>query len=191
MFRKPGFMILAMLCTLVLSACASTPNVAVDYDQEYRFPKFKTYAFNPKEDGDASTLYEQRLERAIENEMLSRAVQKVDPDEADILISYLVVGKEKIDIQTYYSAFPYHHGFFYRPHFYHGYGYGYGHGYPDIRVREYTEGTLVIDVINRAEDKVIWHAVTKERLRSTETPEERDAFVIERVRLMLEQFPPI
>jgi hypothetical protein len=115
--------------------------------------------------------------------MLFRAYRQVDANSADILISYFIVGKEKLDVRTYNHGGAYRHGRYrhYRC---------LGCGHTSVHVNEYTEGTLVIDVVDRVAEKVVWRAVTKERLKAKESPDQRDAFITERVALMLEQFPP-
>jgi hypothetical protein len=171
------------MLTALLTACASTPKVDTDYNQDFDFNQIDSFAFVAPDKPQAVSLNAQRVERAIEDQLLFMGYKQVDAKQADVLVSYYLIGKEKVDIETY------DHGGFYR---YGGYRrfHCLGCVHSTVRVSEYTEGTLVIELVDRNSEQVVWRTVTKERLKSQQSPGQRDAFVRERVALMFSNFPP-
>ncbi len=57
-------------------------------------------------------------------------------------------------------------------------------------VREYTEGTLIIDFVDPKADQLIWRGTGQSRLSESKTPEERTENINEAVAKILAQFPP-
>ena len=169
---------------LTLAACAApAPKIDTDYNQEFNFSQVKTYAFVAGDGRAAQGLYAQRMEQAIEEQMLLAGYNKVDANSADVLVSYFMVGKEKQDVRTY------NHGTHFRYGRYRRYG-CIGCGHTSVYVQNYTEGTLVIEVVDRANEQVVWRSVTKERMEPDRSPDQREALIRERIALMFQQYPP-
>ena len=55
---------------------------------------------------------------------------------------------------------------------------------------EYDVGTLVIDVVDRASNQLVWRGAREGRLQKKQTPEERNKAVQEAVATILSGFPP-
>ena len=76
------------------------------------------------------------------------------------------------------------------------YGYGYGRygrpmgGYSETRVSEYTQGTLIIDIVDAASNELVWRGSTEGRVREKKTPEEREKRIRDAVAAILAEFPP-
>lgn len=181
---------LLALLVLALSACSSVP-VSTDYNTGYAFDNAARYAWlerkgisDPRVDND---LVEARVRRAVDDQLRSRGLTKAaSVDEADVLVTYFIGQEEKIDIRTFRSRFGYYPCW----HCYGPYG-GPGWGYDnDVWVTEYTQGTLVIDLIDAKTRKLVWHGVAERRVPAFKTPQERDAYIRETVSAILEQFPP-
>ncbi len=95
-----------------------------------------------------------------------------------MLVGYHVSTRQKLDVRTVDSH------------------YGYGH-WPRRRsvvttteVREYEQGTLVIDIVDAARDMLVWRGAGEARLRSDPTPEQMSQRVREAVAEILGRFPP-
>ena len=74
-----------------------------------------------------------------------------------------------------------------------GYGYGpYGRyrGYSGVDVWEYEEGTLLIDISEGMEKKLVWRGSGKRRVDENASPEKTTAIVNQTVQEILDQFPP-
>ena len=166
--------------TLWLAACSSTPSVNVDYNPEYDFSGIKTYYQLPREEAgintvDVGDLADQRIRRAFEAEMNKRGVDLAASRQADIWLTYHVVTKDKTRITTYDNYYGYH-----RP-------YGYS-GSTSVDVRQYTEGTLIVDMVDTTTKKTVWRgvitAIVKER-----TTEEREELTRTYVQAIVNEIP--
>lgn len=169
-----------------LSAC-STMKTSSDYDPETDFQNIKTYSWVVKKIDKPSyhlnELMDERVRTSVDNELQSKGLSKVKTGEADILINYLTQIDKKVNIDTFNSSFGY------SP--YHGAGWGRGGSIQThTTVREYEVGTLILDIVDRKNNKLIWRGSVADTIREKNTPEERinaiDTAVIE----MLKEYPP-
>ncbi len=189
--------IAVVVTTALLGACASTPRPVFDYKQDYDFSKVQKIGFyndsakvsgsNPMQMSDMQI---SRADQALANFLRSRGFTVVDnPAEADLLLSWHLATQAKQDVQTYSS-----------PSVGVGYGVGYGryNSYAryncwdcfntDVRVRNYTEGTLIIDMIDPTLNKSVWRSVTQSKLKSD--PDESQERYNNIAAVVLADFPP-
>lgn len=174
---KIFFMILSVTALLILVGC-STISVNQDYDPEYDFSKLKTYGFVPlSSEAGIDQLSADKLGAAIKNELDAKGYAV--SDKADFGIALMFSSKTKTNIQSY------------------GYGYGYGYwgrpgmyGTGGVDVTQYDEGTLVIDVIDMAEQKLVWRGIGSGAMEQSPTVEERTQNINNAVNKILAQFPP-
>lgn len=177
---------IVVLClALGLMACASAPPKPVfDYNPDYDFYTIKTYAFAPGESVGLTGLVGSRVEQAIVDEMERLNIKLVDAKEADTLVRFMVITQNKQDVRTYSS----HYG---------GGGYrcwrcsGYSNRTTEVQVINYTEGTLVIDMIDPQSKRGVWHAISRGKVSKSKSPEEREQRVSEVVGSMFAEFPPL
>lgn len=170
----------SMLCTiaLILLVSCSTISVNQDYDPEYDFSKLKTYGFIPlASESGIDQLSADKLGAAIKNELDAKGYTV--SDKADFGIALMFSSKTKTNIQSY------------------GYGYGYGYwgrpgmyGTGGVDVTQYDEGTLVIDIIDMAEQKLVWRGIGSGAMEQSPTVEERTENINNAVNKILAQFPP-
>jgi hypothetical protein len=170
-----SFSSIVILAILVLAGC-STISVNQDYDSEYDFLKLKTFGFIPlSSDAGIDQLSADKLGNAIKTELLAKGYAL--SDKADFGVALMFSSKTKTNIQSY------------------GYGYGY-YGRPvyggmgGVDVTQYDEGTLVIDVVDMAENKLVWRGIGSGTMSQSPTVEERTAKINKAVAQILEQFPP-
>ena len=168
---------------VVLAGCSTTPRVAVDFDPNYNFSAVKTYALVDYTQDDAAgepgtTLVEQRIAEAIQRNMSTRGIKAVDQGQADLVVSFTVVTKDKTRINTYNTNY----GFYgYRR----GFPYGYG---TEVDVRNYTEGTLIIDLVQPGEKRIVWRGASSAVLRDR-SPEERRELIDSHVNAIMAEMP--
>lgn len=185
------------LAALILAACNTIP-VATDYDPGWSLPSGARYAWierkgegrDPFVDSD---LVQARVERAVDEQLRAQGLQRVEgADAAQLLVAYHIGEEERIDIDTFHSWYGYYPcwGCF----GYAGYGPRYGYGYdpfgPDIWVREYTQGKLMIDLVDAETRKLVWRGVAERRMPTLRTPAERDAYIRETVSAIFQKLPP-
>ena len=108
--------------------------------------------------------------------------QVEDPAQADVLATYHIGTEDKIDINTWHSYYGYYPCW-------HCWGPHYGFR-DDIWVNQYTQGTLIIDLIDADSRKLLWRGVADRRLPGFKTPEQRQAYLDETVTAILSKFPP-
>lgn len=137
-----------------LGAC-STVTVTTDYDKSAAFGKYKTYSLAPAAKGQAlSPTGEAALRDALRTELGARGITEAASGKADLAIVRHVFVSDKVSVQKYTD-----------------WGYGYGGGWPYsygyygmwagaprtyVDVTAYTEGTLVLDVVDTRTKKLVF-----------------------------------
>ena len=167
-----------VLTQILLSGCGSSISVNQDYDPAYDFSKLKTFGFIPiTSEAGIDQLNADRLGEALKTNLTAKGFTL--SEKADFGIALFFTKSTKTDISTT-GGYGYGYGYGYR-------GYG-GVGYTDIY--QYEEGTLVVDFIDMAENKLVWRGIGSGILSDNPTVEERTANINNAVAQILAQFPP-
>jgi hypothetical protein len=183
----------------LLAGCASAPpQPTVDYKQDYDFGKIRTIAFLPQSGGSSgdspqafiSDLVSERIDTGIANALKLKGIQVVDdPATADAWISWHLVAQEKTDVRTYNTGPTY--GAYYGG--YRGYNrmayYNCWNCGTDVRVRQYTQGTFIVDIIDPQRKQSVWRSVIESRLKG-EQPSRDQADYDAAAGRILAAFPP-
>jgi hypothetical protein len=173
---------LVLLGGLIALAC-TTLRVSTDYDPSENFGEYRTYAWLPEEPTPTgsprldSPLLHERIRKAVDRALEAKGFQRTETP--DFLVKFDLTTQRRLDVSTYNNGF-------YR-------GYGYWVSIPQTEVREYEEGSLVIDVIDREEKKVVWRGIGQRRLRgdgSNDDPEELQKRADDVAAAVLKDFPP-
>ena len=174
---------LALAAAAALLACSGI-RVTTDYDTSADFSEVRSYAWFDDRSGvqgdraDVTSLLDRRVRSAVDAELQRKGIALVDRSAAKVLITYHLGVETKLDVDTINS----------------GYGYGRYGGYGGINttttVREYQEGTLLIDMIDPSSKQLMWRGSGQARIRQTSSPEDREKRVAEAVKQILEKFPP-
>ncbi len=151
MFRSVALLALGLL----LAGCVTRPEVRTQGAANANLAAYHTYAFMPKPGTDKDgykTLNTQTLERAVGREMLARGyAPAASSEQADLLINFNVKEKDKVEGDLGPSG-----GFGYGWGRHYGYGYGYGFNDYYNGITTVTEGSLMIDLIDRSRNEVVW-----------------------------------
>ncbi len=147
----------------ILNACSGI-KVTSDYDKSADFTKYKTYSFykwEEESDKQLTRFDKERIENAVGNEMDIRGYKYVE-GEADLTVSLFVVLEQKTSKTAYTNHFgaggPGYYG--YDDWDYDvGWGWGMGHSTTTYNETDYVDGTLVIDVFDMSNRKLIWQGV--------------------------------
>jgi hypothetical protein len=174
-----------LLPLLLLSALAcATVRVSSDHDPTANFAAYRSYAWIPDPPARTghprldSELVQDRVRRGIDRTLAAKGFAR-DDESPDFLVTYHLAVDRKLDVYT-------------MDHVYYGY-YGYRVLVPETIVDEYDEGSLIIDVVDAREEKVVWRGVGSRRLQDATGPqdpvklEERTFKAVDEV---LESFPP-
>lgn len=185
-----------IFCLLALASCSNPVRYDADYQASYDFSKLNTYAWYTGDEAASGKaildLVHQRIVKSVDQQLATKGYRKTSEANADFLVNYGVIKEEKIDIRQYNTYNGYADGWrFYPWGMYPHAGYGYTDASVLTRVAQYTQGTLVIDIVNGKTKEIIWRGTAAGKLSQKDlTPEERSVIVSEVVARVLSQFPP-
>jgi hypothetical protein len=168
----------SLLACLLLTACATKIQVNTDYDPEFDFSVYRTYAWHDRvraPDG----LVEDRIRDAIDATLVAKGYARVkSTGEPDFRVSFSAVAEQALRVDTVSTGLGYRHR-------------NWGMGVSSTsRVREYTRGTLIIDIIDPVGKDLLWRGISVRTLAEGRAPEEKTRDVMEIVTAILQQFPP-
>ena len=165
-----------------LAACTSI-KVESDFDASADFSRYKTFNFISERpliaavNEPISPLLPGRLVNAARSELTRKGYRFVaNREQADFVVSFTLGGREKIRVDSYPSSYrtpwvwgaPYH---------------------TEVNVRNYTEGTLSIDIFEVRKRSPVWHGWAVKNI-SAEDRRNPTPVVNELVSLILAKFPP-
>ena len=149
---------------LLLSACASGPTITVNSAPGTDLSNFQTFNFmqplGSDRDNGARTPLSTMLMNSMSREMASRGLKQ--SDSPDVLIDFMVAAEARMDVRTTSSGMTSVH----RSHW----GRGCCTAWPAYRttVRQYTQGTLLIDLIDPSANALLAEGAARERLNSND-----------------------
>ena len=139
--------ILGMVMLLALTSCG-TVSVSSDYDRGVNFVQYKTFAFHEKglKDLKMNDLDKRRVVGAIQKNLENKGLQITSNEStADIIINIAAKTENHVNIMPWYDPW------------WGAWGpYGYW-GAP--AVREYKDGTLIIDLVDRKNNTLVWQGI--------------------------------
>ena len=170
-----GVVVLVLAAALAASGCA-TVTVSTDWDREADFAAYATFDFIP-DPATRNQLMRDRVESAIARQLEAKGLRRVAA-RPDLLVSvHSHVGKET-QIDTTRLG--------YRPG---RWGY-WGAGTATTTVRQVPVGTLIVDLVDGSEQKLVWQGVASDTLDARATPAERDEKVDAAMAKMFAGYPP-
>jgi hypothetical protein len=188
MTLKPSVLI---VCLLALGTACSSVRTSYDFDPGADFSDWRSYAWYPsgsEPTGDPrldNPLLHARIQTAIDRDLAARGYTKVVDRTPDFYVNYHLSTEQRLDVRimnTGYAGGPYGRGWG-------GAGWG-GVGWTETRVDQYEEGTLVIDLVEEDERRLVWRGSGTRRLSRDPNPERVTKHVNEAVNEILAQFPP-
>lgn len=168
---------------LLLALGCSGVRVSTDFERDANLGAVRRFAFAETErerTGDLradSPFLASRVENAVANTLAGKGVRKVEPEDADVLIAFHAVVDSRLDAVEVPATF--------------GYGPYWGGFYGSrVRVDQYETLTIVIDMVERGSDKLVWRGSGESRLRDHGTPEQRAERVQRTIDAIFQHFPP-
>lgn len=188
--------VIMVMVIAAVNGCA-TVHVDADYDPAADFSSLRTYAWIDS-DGNTTQLAERdiefkkaepiidaRIRAAIDSGLAARGYRKTNIQAADFLVVYHVGVRDVRDIQVVQRYYGYRH--------YPGY-HGYGAPGPTVVtqpiVYEYKEGRLVLDIVNKHQDRLMWRGSALGYISEYDSAEDRRQRIQKAIHDMLEKFPP-
>jgi hypothetical protein len=132
-----------LIAACTLAACSSI-TVTTDYDHSAPFGKYKTYALEAAKQGQTlSPTSEAAVRNALRTELAARGISEASPANADLAMVRHVFLQEKVSVQQYTDRYGH---------------YGVWAGAPQTctDVTNYTEGTMILDVVDTHTKKLVF-----------------------------------
>ena len=151
LLTKTGIVFLAsfMLCIVV-----QAQKTTAAFDEKVDFSSYKTFAFD--KEGARNPFVNKLIVDAVERELTSRGLTKVDV-EPDLKVVYLAATVPNLQVQNvpfYHVVNPAYSGMV---------------GSATMNMWDVTTGTLVIDLLDRKSDRVVFRGTIKEVLQHAPT----------------------
>ena len=175
-----------ILAVAMLAACASGPQVRTDHDPTADFSQYRTWSYYSPiamEASGYSTWISERIKDNVRKEMDARGYRYVESS-PDLQVNFQGVVQDKTDVWTMprsdvqwfynyrrksYVAVPV--------------------WYDEAVVNNYTEGTLTIDLVDAAKNRMVWTGDAIGRIGSRRTPEERAVDIDQSVAGIFAKYP--
>lgn len=171
------------LAVVLMAACASV-DITHDWDVTADFSRYRTYDWMPSQPApqtaDAAaalshnTLLDRRIRAAVDAALAARGLH-ADAAGPDVRVLYHTGIEEKMDITDW--------GYVYSGEYW-------GWAGRDIDVQNFTDGTLVVDLVDAETKQLVWRGVATGEVHPDRSPAERDRAMQELVAKMFEKYPP-
>lgn len=172
---KTKFLIPMMIAMLIIS-CGVYTDISVTVDQNARFNQYKTFAWlHDKMDTTNNPYNNEIIRNNIRNYFGQSFIERgysVNLDTPDLLLQVVIANKKR-EKEIIYNARPYSYyycRYYYCSRYYFPYRYEYYYrdypfycgptGYCTEKI-EYVEGAIILNVIDRVHNKLIWSGSAK------------------------------
>ncbi len=173
---------------LVFSYGCSSVQVHSDFDPDAEFSTIRTYSWKKVQvPGDSladNPLLYKRIALSIDKYLQGRGYSLTDQASADVLVAIHAGLKEKMRVTDWGGPRGY-----YRDPLYDSWWGGGAYG-GRVDVSYYTEGTLVIDIVDRKQEELIWRGLGTGIVSPQSSQEKTGETIEEYVQKILNQFPP-
>ena len=182
-FRRRLLLAGSLLSLLAMTGCASGPTIRSNADQSVDFARFQTFNFMQPLSTDREgyqSFISRDLMAAAERELVSRGLRRTDTN-PDLLVNFSANLDQRLRVtqtpQSSMGAFGSHRRGFYST-------------WPNYRtdVRQYTQGTLVVDVIDASRMQLVWEGLATSRITQSRA-DNIGPVINEAMRDIFAQFP--
>ena len=172
--------------TMILIAVAvgcSSMKVNHDYDRQAAFSSFKSFAWHDSGTNVADTdpLAHERFVNAVNSQLRTHGLSEVSSN-PDIFVTYNAEESQQMSLSTTYMGGGWGSG----P----GWGWGgYGSmGSSTTQVREYSVGTLVLDMWDAKQKRLVWRGVVSDTI--SDNPQKNASKITKAARELFKDYPP-
>ncbi len=183
-----------VLLMLVLAGCATT-EIHTDYDCKADFSGLKTFAWVPdmkQESQDPridNEVTDARIRTAVENVLTAKGYRKTEAGQADFWVTYQAAIEEKLDAKM--TNFPYTtpstrdiaNGNFAQD-------LTWAYGGSQTFLSHYEEGTLILDIVNPKDRKLMWRGTAQATLEGGRDSAKKEARLNAGIQKIFATFPP-
>lgn len=159
------------LCVLAIAGCATGPRISSEVDPEADFGSYRTFGFYAplalEKEGYATPTTD-RIKAAARAQLESRGYVYA-AEQPDLWVNLNAYMQEKTSV-TSIPTVDYNYYYSYRARSYFAVPYW----RDQTEVRNYTEGTLNVDLVDRRKNRLVWEGIAVGRIAKLK-PEERAA----------------
>ncbi len=166
---------LIALAAMLMATGAGAQETYIDWDKSADFENYTTFVWVSSEDdlSKSSPLWHDRVVNGITERLVAGGMTELPSDETpDVYVTYFASESQKTRIVTDHMGYGYGAGY---------YGMGMGMGSSTSRVVTYDKGTLIIDIWDADEKKLVW------RGSSTDTVSDNPKKMEKRLAKMLDK----
>lgn len=177
---------LLLLGGLVFGGCASGMQVSHDLNPDVDFSAYESFALLEEEQARPASqqLFAARVKAALETVMQEKGLRLTNSD-PDLLIAWDAATEGKMSVSTYGTSY----GVGYRGRYRWGGGGGWNTGYSTTSVNRWTEGTLVVEIVDARLEELVFTASAQAKLNENLSPEDRTDNVNRAISRILGAFP--
>lgn len=181
-----GTVTLVIAAMMAAVSCSST-RVNSDRDSQADFSSYSSFSWcaasefaDPRPTTGASQIVDGRIRRALAQNLTAKGYSQTAVGDADLEVAYYTSLNSQLRMYT--TGWGY--GWGYGPRW--GYGYSYWPGWSMTTASTYLEGTIIVDIIDRKQNQLVWRGVVSSALSKKSSNDEMIEQVITRV---LADFP--
>jgi hypothetical protein len=171
---------LAVAVAAAALACAHA-NVSTEFDPKADYARYRTWAWIPQAPGEEEApavrdpAVAAFIRSAVERELPARGLAPANGAAPDLLVAFHGVARDRVEVASYGYVVP-------------AGPYGmYGAPMYATDVRQYREGTLVLDLVDARKKQLVWRGVATDTVTS---PSQVKHVVDGAVRDLLVHYPP-
>ncbi len=173
------------ICVLLLAGCATGPQITSEADPEADFGSYRTFGFYAplalEKEGYATPTTD-RIKAATRAQLESRGYVYT-PEQPDLWVNLNAYMQKRTDV-TSFPTVDYNYYYSYRARSY----FAVPFWHDETHVRQYTEGTLNVDLVDRRKNRLVWEGIAVGRIAKLK-PEERAARIDSTVTDIFARYP--
>ena len=174
---------------LLAASYAIGQDVRYNFDKDTNFSKFKTYRWVTLKDATtANDLVSKQIRDAVDAELATKGLTKVDDDSANLYIGYqAAIGQEK-----QFTSFSSGSDWGYGGGWYRGGWYGPSGGMSTTMGSTSTiyVGQLALDMYDSANRDLVWRGIASKTLDAKAKPEKQQKNLAKAMKKLLKNYPP-
>lgn len=171
----------AFIFTIAANQCAFAQDVRYNFDSSADFSSYKTYKWvdNPNAE-KLSDLADRQFKAAVDAQLATKNLTKVDSDDANLYISYQAALQQEKQYTSYNS------------------GWGYGPGWRGYRGTGITTGQTAtihvggvdLDMYDAAKKQLVWEGTASKVIDPKAKPDKQQKNLNKAVAKLLKNYPP-
>lgn len=166
---------------LAINMACSGKKVNYDYDQNADFTQYKTYSYQATSPAQ-NQLVDQRIVAALDSELSKQGIRKVDSN-SDLVATYHASTEQQKSFNT--TTYGYGGG---GPGMRRRGGMGMGMGSSTTTERDYTVGTLVVDLYEAGKKQLVFRGTAEGTL--SDNPDKNTKSINDSMKKIFEKYPP-